>query len=210
MTACHSSNPCYIFLLAIFFLTLLTAAENETCENPETCFDELSSSEDSYSEDSSSEDYSEAIPEGNSDKCGVWVGLSSLPGTGIGMYAGKEFRVGDVLLPVGDIVIPIVDEDEESFFLWDEYTWNAAFFGMSNMGMEEVDAASPGFGAAANSFMDFVNADEDDNSAYEDHELHRSKNAEAGAFSYWHSRMTKANQRIQAGQELFVSYGDRW
>jgi hypothetical protein len=132
------------------------------------------------------------------------------------MYAGKEFRDGDILLPVGDIVMPIIDfgihhgKSKDFFFLWDEYTWSGSGFGMSHMGLSSVSVASPGFGAAANSFMDFVNVDEDGSIAYEDHELHRSKNAEAGAFSYWHSRMTKANQRIQAGQELFVSYGDRW
>ena len=40
--------------------------------------------------------------------------------------------------------------------------WNAAAFGigLDNLGLYEISLASPGFGASANSFMDFVNVDE--------------------------------------------------
>lgn len=62
-------------------------------------------------------------------ECGVWVAPSSLPGAGLGMYAGKNFQELDLLLYSGDVVIPIVDimmhqKGRKKFtFLWDEYTW---------------------------------------------------------------------------------------
>lgn len=60
-------------------------------------------------------------------KCGVWLALSTIPGAGIGMFAGKEFRQRKNLLPGGDPAIPIVDlvglPRQHAFFLWDEYTW---------------------------------------------------------------------------------------
>ncbi|CAJ1942276.1 unnamed protein product [Cylindrotheca closterium] len=155
-------------------------------------------------------------------ECGVWVGLSTLPGTGIGMFAGKDFRKGETLLDYGDHIIPIVDisskfqnpkdiDRSEVSFLWTEYTWNADYFGMSRMGMDAVEVASAGFGAAANSFMDFVNVKEEDTAKYTvPDNIHRSRDPEAGAFTYHHSRGSFANDHIRAGQELFVSYGDKW
>jgi hypothetical protein len=75
------------------------------------------------------------------------------------------------------------------------------------LGEYEVNVASAGFGAAANSFMDFVNVDE----GYPEYsiagDLHRSKDPGAGAFTYYHSRLAIAEVDITAGQEFFVSYG---
>jgi hypothetical protein len=78
------------------------------------------------------------------------------------------------------------------------------------LGVQEVNVASPGFGAAANSFMDFINVDEGYGTHSVAQDLHRSKDPGAGAFSYWHSRMGTASAEIEAGQELFVSYGNHW
>eukprot|EP00980_Cylindrotheca_fusiformis_P008202 scaffold1736_cov127-Cylindrotheca_fusiformis.AAC.16 len=155
-------------------------------------------------------------PADETTQCGVWLGHSTLPGTGIGMFAGKDFRKGDPLLSVGDHIIPIVDlglnhAEEPPFLLWNEYTWNSDYFGMTRLGIEEVDVASPGFGAAANSFMDFVNVQEEETAKYSTPDnVHRSKDPEAGAFTYYHSRNSFADRHIKAGEELFVSYGDKW
>lgn len=148
-------------------------------------------------------------------QCGVWVGLSTLPGTGVGMFAGKDFQKGDLLLNVGDHVIPIVDlgRRKSDFFLWDEYTWAAheGFQGTTTLGVKATCVASPGFGSTANSFMDFVNVDEDDETQYTvPDNMHRSRDPQIGAFTYHHSRNAYAQTDIQAGQELFNSYGDAW
>jgi hypothetical protein len=60
-------------------------------------------------------------------ECGVWLTMSSLPGTGIGMFAGQSFKTGDDMMEgLGDHIIPIVDfglYHSSTYFLWDEYTW---------------------------------------------------------------------------------------
>ncbi len=59
-------------------------------------------------------------------ECGVWLALSTLPGAGIGMFAGKGFEKDEVFM-AGDLTVPIVDvethQGPDLFFLWDEYTW---------------------------------------------------------------------------------------
>ncbi len=60
-------------------------------------------------------------------KCGVWLALSTLPGAGIGMFSGKGFAEGEVLMAAGDHIVPIVEtdilHDPDFVFLWDQYTW---------------------------------------------------------------------------------------
>jgi hypothetical protein len=34
-------------------------------------------------------------------ECGVWVAMSTIPGSGIGMYAGKSFKSGEYLMMTG-------------------------------------------------------------------------------------------------------------
>jgi hypothetical protein len=46
--------------------------------------------------------------------CGVYLAPSSIPGAGMGMYAGRSYREGDTVTP-GDIVIPITD--------WSSHNW---------------------------------------------------------------------------------------
>jgi hypothetical protein len=146
-------------------------------------------------------------------ECGVWLGLSTLPGTGIGMFAGKNFQKGERILAFGDHIIPIIDLNrrKSNFFLWNDYTWepNSDFEGTTKMSVRASQIASPGAGAAINSIMDFVNVDEDNSCQYTV-PVHRSRDPQAGAFTYHHSRMSIAKKQISAGQEMFNHYGDHW
>jgi hypothetical protein len=137
--------------------------------------------------------------------CGIWFARSSIPNSGLGMFAGRSFEEGEDMMASGDIVIPIVDMDMHQgntrFFLWDSYTWSLDRHG--NDGFNGVSFASPGFGAAANSFLDLHNVDE----LHVEHTLvgmHRSKDPGAGAFSPYHNRRSIAKVPIPVGQELFV------
>jgi hypothetical protein len=64
------------------------------------------------------------------DECGIWVALSTLPGSGVGMYARKSYQMGEASL--ADHTIPIVDfplhnshhNNATTTFLWDEYFWD--------------------------------------------------------------------------------------
>lgn len=133
------------------------------------------------------------------------------------MYAGRDYQKNDFLQDVGDLVIPIVDMDEHNSqysredwkFLWDEYTWDAETLRMDNEGMFGVNSASPGFGAAANSFLAIFNVEEG-RPSLDMAGLHRSEDPGAGAFSPYYDRKTTAKRSIQAGEEFFVSYGENW
>jgi hypothetical protein len=134
------------------------------------------------------------------------------------MFAGTLFKKDEEMMRAGDHIIPIVDlfmyhggeEGNNPFFLWDEYTWNGKSLQCAMLGIAEVNVASPGFGAAANSFMDFINVDEGNPTLSVPQNIHRSKDPGAGAFTYYHSRMAKANRAIEPGQEIFVDYGNDW
>ena len=71
------------------------------------------------------------------NECSIWLAPSSLPGAGLGMYAGRAFQKGELLHPTGDVVIPITDINMHQRgrgkfpFLWDEYTWNGKSLGMA-------------------------------------------------------------------------------
>lgn len=145
--------------------------------------------------------------------CGLWLAESSIPHAGIGMYAGRSYEKKEALAATGDVVIPIVDinfyHGSKFNFLWDSYTWGAAELHAENEGIDEVNMASPGFGAAANCFLELLNVDEwrahNDNAG-----LHRSRDPGAGAFSPYHNRTATAKTKIEAGQELFVDYGENY
>ena len=81
---------------------------------------------------------------------------------------------------------------------------------MEHLGSAEVNVASPGFGAVANSVMDFINADELYPTYSIPNGLHRRSDPGAGAFTYYHNRHTRASREVQQGEEIFVSYGSQW
>ena len=147
-------------------------------------------------------------------ECGIWLAPSALTGAGLGMYAGKNFKKGDMLQHVGDMCIPIVDisvntRGTDFEFLWDQYTWNSNALGMDQEGTHEVNVASPGFGSAANSFLPIVNVEEGE-PRRDFAGLHRSKDPGAGAFTPYYDRGSSAERDIEAGEEFYVSYGSQW
>jgi hypothetical protein len=147
-----------------------------------------------------------------SSQCGIYLAPSTIPGAGLGMFAGNARNKGD-MVTAGDLVIPIVEKawhngdlDQDLPFLWDEYTWSAFTFpGMLEEG-EDVTGASLGIGAAVNCFFPLINT-EDSWSALDTAAVHRSQ-VGAGAFTPYHDRHSTATTDIRAGAELFVDYGN--
>lgn len=87
-------------------------------------------------------------------ECGIWLALSSLPNTGMGMYAGKEYKHGQKLQsPLGDISIPVTDmklhnSNPDFHYLWDSYVWGADPYNLVFTIDQEapyVEFASPGY-----------------------------------------------------------------
>jgi hypothetical protein len=174
--------------------------------------------QDALNEDGISEEIL-SLPSNPNTECGIWLAPSTIPGAGLGMYAGRDFRKGDLLQEYGDVVIPIIDIEsharefspEKWNFLWDEYTWDAESLQMDHEGYGHVNVASPGFGAAANSFLGIFNVEEYSPVPYDETaSLHRSKDPGLGGFSMYGNRLSVAKRDISAGQEFFVSYGENW
>jgi hypothetical protein len=75
------------------------------------------------------ENGTETTTHSSSIPCGIWLAPSTIPGAGLGMFAGRDFDEGEDLQEVGDVVIPVVDmvehqaSDDDYTFLFDEYTW---------------------------------------------------------------------------------------
>lgn len=149
--------------------------------------------------------------------CGLWLAPSTIEGAGLGMYAGRSYQEDEFFQNVGDLLIPIVDIEAHAWhysrnewkFPYDDYTWDGSYLRMDNEGAKTVHVASSGIGSVANSFLTLVNVDEwppfNDVGG-----LHRSKDPGVGAFSPYYDRKASASREIEAGEELFVSYGSGW
>jgi SET domain len=144
-------------------------------------------------------------------QCGIWFAKSTVPGGGLGMFAGRDFEKGQDLMASGDIVTPIVDFEIHNFdtqdppFLWNDYTWSGF---AAQEATNTVHVASPGFGSAANSILDLVNVEQVE--PHHDEGGLTRRDPGAGAFSSYHNRRATAVRHVQAGQELFENYGDFW
>jgi hypothetical protein len=185
MFICHLSNK---FHLVVFWLTIRLQLSRLLSANGE---------------------FHENVP---SIECGIWLAPSTIPGAGIGMFAGRSFVQGEELMANGDSMVPIVDylkhaaanENDYLDFLWTEYVWGSDGMLADKEGYYDVELASPGFGSAANSFIPIYNVDEwyiqKDTTG-----LHRSRDPGAGAFSAFHDRKSTARIPIASGEELYVT-----
>jgi hypothetical protein len=148
------------------------------------------------------------------ESCGIYLAPSSIPNAGLGMYAGhRPFKKNDEVT-YEDIVMPIFEfewhnkgkKETQKFenFLWDEYTWNADVFPGAEEECEEVEYmqfASPGVGAAANSYLSLVNIEDN----WVRLGLAMSTDSPgAGAQTPYYGRSYHAIDDIPAGGEIWV------
>jgi hypothetical protein len=211
-----SARICVCLLLLCESLTHARESTRAVCSEEDGTCVEKDAATDTATEEIFNVDSSHGDAAGEDEsQCGIYFAKSTIPGAGLGMFAGKSFKKDDLLLPTGDVVLPVVDivlhngKDEDWHFLWDEYTWDSVSLLMDHEGSREVNVASPGFGAAANAFLDLTNVEEwTPLHGYAG--LARDKDPGAGAISPYHGRLSTAKQDIRAGQELFVNYGNNW
>lgn len=153
-------------------------------------------------------------PSTGTDKCRLWLAKSTIPNAGLAVFSGQTFAVGDTILDIGDHTIPIVDF---SLFhgkgyepVWHDYAWKGYIARADNEGIIDVEVLSSGIGAVANCILDFQNIEEGRGVQSIPVGMHRAKDPGAGAFTEYHSRFATAKTDIEAGAELFVSYGRNW
>lgn len=83
----------------------------------------------------------------SSSQCGLWLAPSTIPGAGLGMYAGQNVVKGQQLQATGDLALPIIDimvhvQDSNFWFLWNEYTWDAKSLNVSTSTIIRVHCKS--------------------------------------------------------------------
>jgi hypothetical protein len=159
----------------------------------------------------------------NNNLCTLYMAESTIPGAGMGLFAGHRSFAKYDFVSDSDLVIPVYDmqwnvngeykcgtKKKKWDFLWEEYTWRAAnFYGMN----EETDdvtkmkACSPGVGSVANCYLSLVNIGDDYNTRVVSTSGVSSQSPGAGAFTPYHGRRFRAKKDIPAGAELYLSYG---
>jgi len=202
-----------IKLLLPIVLTAVAASVVHETVIPEASVEIDSTGESTPHEDSGSISANNVANNADDDlneQCGIWLAPSTIKGAGLGMFAGKNFKKDEILLPTGDSVIGIVDlalhnrQQYTEAFLWDEYTWSGRALRLYQEGHNEVNVASAGFGAAVNCFLPILNTEEF-NPELKFDGLTRAKDPGAGASTQHHARMSVAKRDIVAGEEFFVS-----
>eukprot|EP00592_Proboscia_alata_P020414 CAMPEP_0194404764 /NCGR_PEP_ID=MMETSP0176-20130528/3278_1 /TAXON_ID=216777 /ORGANISM="Proboscia alata, Strain PI-D3" /LENGTH=677 /DNA_ID=CAMNT_0039203269 /DNA_START=30 /DNA_END=2063 /DNA_ORIENTATION=+ len=153
----------------------------------------------------------------HSDTCALYLGKSSIPNAGVGIYTSIGYEKGDKI-GEGELLVPITEWEEDmttvysTFYDWLIYdvqwsgTVDQRFYYDSAY---EPSLFYPGFGAQINCHMGLNNVHHDEpeiNSTG----LHRARDPGAGAFTYWHNMPNLATRKIRAGEELFTSYGENW
>lgn len=139
--------------------------------------------------------------------CGLYMAISNIQNAGYGAYAGVDIPYSQIL--VGSTIPEIpVNEHKDPEWAGTEYVWNS--FGLAEN--PESNSVLLGlFGSIANSHNGIINmlTSLKQNSLYHPI-LDRKQHAGAGAFTPYIAHKFLSAYPVQAGEELFVSYGEHW
>ncbi|GKZ00390.1 hypothetical protein MPSEU_000992000 [Mayamaea pseudoterrestris] len=147
-------------------------------------------------------------------ECGLYLAESTIKGAGMGIFAGKEYNVGQDV-GRGDVCIPFVDmywHNDDNFFPnpFYNYFWNGGSMGMHfETDTGDIEAYCPGLDCAINCHQGLLNVGKSFPD-YDEGKLHRSLDPGAGTFTPYHNGTTKVIRDIPAGGELFKDYGPDW
>ena len=159
------------------------------------------------------------------NQCGVYLAESSIPNAGFGLYAGRDYEIGEILSDSYSILLTdIVEHNGDDGMMignsvFSDYGWiclstncyaetasfNEDFYMISNFGSWanyhpfEKNSIIPGM----------LGNEHAVDSRFEDFILDRRTSPGAGAITYYYDTHY-ASKAISAGDELFVDYGYDW
>jgi hypothetical protein len=144
------------------------------------------------------------------DQCELYMGPSSIPNAGIGMYTAVDIEEGG-MVGEDEIVVPLVNYLGSSWMLPDEVLWvkDSTHELLVFEGYGSTESFIPGFGAAINCHMGLNNVDHSFATMFKTN-LHPSKDPGTLGRTIWGGITNNALRPIQAGEELFVDYGEHW
>jgi len=159
--------------------------------------------------------------------CGVYMAPSTIGDhSNMGIYTAKPMKNGEKV-PYPEIVIPFLwrifsehpdhamtDGELWGRYIWEQYVSKTEAFEDLNRYSEKSSNFIPGVGCTVNSMLELGNIDSTHGSEF-DEVVDRSSPG-AGAFTPYHSTPTIIHlpdafpDSVDAGQELFATYGDEW
>jgi hypothetical protein len=153
-------------------------------------------------------------------ECGLYLAPSTIPGAGLGLFAGHQAWEEGTKAGYGDICIPIVNPhlhrnySKPFFHPLGDYTWSHIDVGMTLEACPAVhlEAFCPGIDALVNSHQFVLNLGSPNKShvaQYLPAGIFRTS-PNAGAVSPYRNSTTRVSRRIPPGGELFKSYGPTW
>jgi hypothetical protein len=156
------------------------------------------------------------------NKCTLYLSPSSIPNSGLGMYTTIPYTRGDKFFP--EIGILFHDKHkaiiEERKRLSEQYPWQPSALSFGAFEARVVESYIPGIGMLVNSHLGLVNArlsepwmmqrSMDGTDSYYQMDSLTMEDVGRGAQTTHGHVMFEAVANIEAGEELFVSYGDEW
>jgi len=146
-------------------------------------------------------------------ECGMYIGESTIPGAGLGIFTGIDLKIGDEV-GHGDVCIPIVDYSTHNqhprFNPFEDYVWGGEVMGMKmESATGDIEALCPGLDCVVNCNMALLNVAKAI-PEYDVGSIHRSTSPGAGAISPYTNGTTRVIRDVPVGGELFKSYGESW
>ena len=153
-------------------------------------------------------DYEQSL---RSAKCGVYLAPSNIPGAGYGIYTAVDIPADKI--GIGSSVIAVVRHRKDiKGFYWqgNDYSWSGDTVGLDYDGYPEyqTDLMQGLVGGMCNYHPGLVNVDL--LAARSTPLLDRRVSPGAGSISDFANTSFRSTQFIEAGEELFISYGEHW
>lgn len=157
----------------------------------------------------------------DNSECGMYMAESAIPHSGLGMYTARAVRKDERIF-YGDVVVQVEDIfDNNRLREWHFGNWNYTqtewllehYFWTAESSLSQYDAGFiesmvPGFGMLANSHTGLHNAAM--RIPIQTTDLHRVLDPGTGAASTYHDVYYVAEKDMEAGEEIFVEYGDNY
>ena len=148
--------------------------------------------------------------------CSLYMAQSSIPNSGLGIFAGRDFTKDEMVDPSPQAVIPLFDMESNPLYSssiladypWSAWSQNAQFESTS------VNVLYPNLGMLANSHLGLANVNQNVKNGkwINDGSLDRRKDYSTGANTLYHAATFKVSddETIRRGEEIFVDYGKNY
>lgn len=145
--------------------------------------------------------------------CSLYMAQSSIPNSGLGIFAGKDFVEDEMVDPFPQAVIPLVDIESNPFYsmsVLSNYPWSA-WSQDAQFESESVNVLYPNLGMLANSHLGLANVNQNvkGGKQVDIGSLDRAKDISTGANTLYRASTFKVStdHNIRQGEEIFVDYG---